>query len=68
MDRKTPRNTKRNIICFEPTGHLASMLACELRGKPRGHRTNLIELALVNHLRAKYPKMAANHDAVKAEK
>lgn len=68
MERKTKRPTKRTIISFEPTGHLAQMISCELRGKGRGHRTNLIELALVNHLRAKYPKMAANHDAVKAEK
>ena len=68
MQRNTPRNTKRNIISFEPSGPVASMMAIALRGKLRGSKTELLEDAIVNLLRAKFPKLADRHDVLRAEK
>jgi len=60
-------DNKRRIITFEPSGPVASMLDCELRSKPRGARTALLERAIVALLGAKYPKLRRRFDVLADE-
>lgn len=65
--RTTKQITKRNIVTFEPSGPVRSMLANELRNKPHGAQKKLMEEALVCLLRNKYPKLADRFDILREE-
>jgi len=67
MASNTKRNTKRNIVTFEPCGPVSSMIANELRGKGLGAKKRLMESALVCMLQAKYPKLAERYNVLKEE-
>lgn len=43
------------------------MLTMETRGKPRGTRTRVIERAIAEHFRSKYPKLAERFDILAEE-
>ncbi|MEI8288641.1 MAG: hypothetical protein WCH99_04160 [Verrucomicrobiota bacterium] len=64
---KPTEKPKRNIVTFEPCGPVSSMIENELRGKKRGAQTILLEKAVVNLLRSKYPKLAARYDVLQQE-
>lgn len=56
MGKQSAARVKRNIMTFEPSGPIAAMMECELRGAGYGARTRLIETALAALLGCKYPK------------
>lgn len=58
---------RRTIVSFEPSGPVAAMLQNETRGKRRGTRTKLVERAIVELLRNKYPKLAERFDVLAEE-
>lgn len=48
---------KRNIVCFEPCGPVAAMLANAAKGKTRGAKTRFIQTAIAEACKASQPKL-----------
>jgi hypothetical protein len=66
-DEAKKQKRKRGTVSFEPMGPVATMLGLALRGKPRGYKTRVIEDAIAEKYREKYPKHYQAYSVLRTE-
>lgn len=59
------KERKRAIVTFEPMGPVQQMLTLALKGKPRGYKTRILEDAIAEKYREKYPKHYGEYNALR---
>lgn len=58
---------KRGTVSFEPMGPIKQMLGLALKGKPRGFQTRVLEDAVAEKYREKYPKHYEAYSVIRNE-